>query len=270
MYMKISRTIPIFLIATILVFGTTISMGIPTSFAEPQYDSYEKDYDKKASGLNKQNVNCNNIIINGLNSAGQGSGGDIINPMTNDGEGDDGTGQWLGNNGDKKESNGIDNNIINFCKNKHNKIVVVTEEPQTPVEPTAILLVTKQLTCESEIEGVCEDLRTFINENSFLLQVEGNNPDPSSPFPGSVTGTDVTLGSGNYVVSEILTDAFFEAIDTLAATHPAVGTIILDLSFTGDCNPVFNEPETTGTITAGESQICNALNEFTFLPRIPE
>jgi len=31
--MKISRTIPIFLIATILVFGTTISMGIPASFA---------------------------------------------------------------------------------------------------------------------------------------------------------------------------------------------------------------------------------------------
>lgn len=40
-------------------------------------------------------------------------------------------GQWIGNN--EKDLNDINNNIVNFCKNKHNKIVVAAEEDQQPV-----------------------------------------------------------------------------------------------------------------------------------------
>ncbi|MDR4511098.1 MAG: hypothetical protein MRJ93_05265 [Nitrososphaeraceae archaeon] len=143
--MNISRTIPIFLIATILMFGTTISMGIPASFAEPQYNydknqpynSYGKDYDKKKSSeVNLQKVKCNNIIINGVDSAaGQGAGEDMLNGLANDNYG---TGQqdsqWLGNEENKR--NDINENIVNFCKNKHNKVVVTTEAgPQTNPPP---------------------------------------------------------------------------------------------------------------------------------------
>jgi len=167
--MKISRTIPIFLIATILVFGTTISMGIPASFAQSYEDSYAKD--KKTSNLNKQNVNCNNIIINGVNSAGQGSGGDMINDMTND-DGGDGTGQWLENGNDKKP-NSINENIVNFCKNKHNKIVVVTEqEPEEPpTTPT-----TGSLTVKKEIYG-CDDIEFDEILDNIFVRMNCSLPD---------------------------------------------------------------------------------------------
>ena len=133
MYMNISRTIPIFLIGAVLVFGTTISMGIPASFAQPEYKGYEesygKDYDKKkASSLNLQKVKCNNIILNGLDSSGQGAGGDMLGGMTDE---NDGTwqedGQWLGN-GDEKKFKDIDKNIVNFCKNKNIEVVEAVEE----------------------------------------------------------------------------------------------------------------------------------------------
>ena len=69
--------------------------------------------------------------------------------------------------------------------------------------------VTKQIDCEDQTEGDCEELLELINED-FIFQVEGNNPDPSSPFPGSPTGTDVTLGPGDYVVSETASETFLE------------------------------------------------------------
>ena len=152
--MKISRTIPIFLISAVLVFGTTISMGIPASFAEPQYNydknqqynSYGKDYDKKKTSSLNLKVNCNNvnnIIINGVDKPGQETAGDILGEMTNDEE-DDGTwqedGQWLGN-GDEKKLNKIDNNIVNVCINKNNIVAVAVAEE----EGTGSLTVKKEI-----------------------------------------------------------------------------------------------------------------------------
>ena len=97
--------------------------------------------------------------------------------------------------------------------------------------------VTKQIDCEDQIEGDCDDLRELVNENDFIIQVEGNNPDPSSPFPGSPTGTDVTLGPGDYVVSETTGETFGEDLQTFFDNHPDRSESLLyaPSSFTGDC-----------------------------------
>jgi len=113
-------------LAIVLVTGT-ISTMIPTKFGQSFEDRYAKG--KKSSDVNLKKVNCNNVIINGLDSAGQGtSGGDMINGMTD--EADDMTGQqegqWFGN-GDGKDLNGINENIVNFCKNKNNQVVAAEQ-----------------------------------------------------------------------------------------------------------------------------------------------
>ncbi|MDR4512421.1 MAG: hypothetical protein MRJ93_12040 [Nitrososphaeraceae archaeon] len=219
--MNISRTIPIFLISAVLVFGTTISMGIPASFAEPQYDSYGKDYDKKSSGLNKQNVNCNNIIINAGDSAGQGTttGEDMLGAMAAD-DGEDGTGQWL-ENGDKKGSNSINENIVNFCKNKHNKIIVAAE-PQTGsltvkkevfgCETSSSLSMDCQsldnndplwLSCDNPTISIT-DFCMNLPRNFFDIEVLDDTDTQIQQFKGSEQGTTIpNLEPGMYSVNEI-------------------------------------------------------------------
>ncbi|MDR4512605.1 MAG: hypothetical protein MRJ93_12975 [Nitrososphaeraceae archaeon] len=191
--MKISRTILIFLISAVLVFGTTISMGIPTTaFAQSYGDSYAKD--KKSTGLNKQKVNCNNIIINGIDSTSQGSGGDMINDMTNGqedwiGQQDD---QWIGNN-DEKNSNGINKNIVNFCKNKNTE-VVLAPEPQIG-----------SLTVKKEIFG-CVDNNPDDGEMNCLGLNSGSEDWLSCDDP-NISNTDACLNlQENFFDIEVLDD----------------------------------------------------------------
>jgi hypothetical protein len=134
------------------------------------------------------------------------------------------------------------------CINNNNNDVVEAEEPTTTT-----LKVTKQITCEDEIEDDCEDLLELVNENDYIIQVEGNNPDPSSPFPGSPppTGTDVTLGPGDYVVSETFSDSIFDDQQTFLANHPSRVIGLLPPSFTGACTESVSLA--TGTIAVGES-----------------
>ncbi len=128
--------------------------------------------------------------------------------------------------------------------------------------------VTKQVNCEDQIEGDCEDLLELVNENDYIIQVEGNNPDPSSPFPGSPIGTDVTLSPGDYAVSEDRSDSWFKDIRTFSANHP--GRFFSDSppSFTGYCTESISQIA-TGTITAGESQTCNVINPITIFAGTP-
>jgi hypothetical protein len=68
--------------------------------------------------------------------------------------------------------------------------------------------VTKLVRCEDqngENSQSCGDLLGNITENQFAIQVFGNNPDPSSSFPGSENGTVVTLGPGFYQVIDFPT-----------------------------------------------------------------
>ena len=126
--------------------------------------------------------------------------------------------------------------------------------------------VTKQIDCDDDTEGDCEDLLELVNENDYNIQVTGNNPDPSSPFPGSPppTGTDVTLGPGDYQVTETNANSLFQHVNTFFLTHPSSGPVTLgDPSFTGDCNGI-SPSRATGTIAVGEeSQTCNIINSIT-------
>ena len=99
--------------------------------------------------------------------------------------------------------------------------------------------------------------------------MEGNNPASSSQFPGSATGTDNTLGPGNYVVEETRTQSVVDDETTFQANHPEVIGFGYLVSFTGDCTNVINSFEKTGTIAAGESQTCNTIILY-FLLVFPE
>jgi hypothetical protein len=79
--------------------------------------------------------------------------------------------------------------------------------------------------------------------SDFTIHVEGENPSPSS-FAGSVPGTTVIIGQGEYSVTETM------------PILPAGTEIIEHLS--SDCN---------GTISLGESRTCIITNEI--LPSCP-
>jgi hypothetical protein len=68
--------------------------------------------------------------------------------------------------------------------------------------------------------------------SDFTISIVGNNPSPSS-FPGSSSGTTVTLGEGNFRVEE--------------------GGPAYDPSFVGDC---------TSTMSAGQTKTCTITNTF--------
>ncbi|MDR4510999.1 MAG: hypothetical protein MRJ93_04760 [Nitrososphaeraceae archaeon] len=288
--MNISRTIPIFLIATILVFGTTVSMGISTSFAQSYEDSYGKD--QKTSNLNLQKVNCNNIIKNGVDSADEGTGGgDMIKDMTN--EGDDGTGRWSGN-GDKKESNSINENIVNFCKNKNNKVVIVAEEEPQP----GSLTVKKEIFgCENmdEIGANCQPLQNNspdwiscdnptisnnvfcqeLSEDLFDIEVLDKQNNQILQFVGSQQGTTIhNLEPGIYTVNEIKHQSNEDQLGesepdqrecNTFQNFPEGGNLVkqnpmIDYSICFEYEDEQGEDCTTNAIAAGEAKTCIVKN----------
>ena len=114
-------------------------------------------------------------------------------------------------------SNSEINEFRFICINNNNNSVKGVEQPEPEPEPTTgTLKVTKQIDCDDDTEGDCEDLLELVNENDYNIQVTGNNPDPSSPFPGSPppTGTDVTLGPGDYQVTETNANSLFQHVNT--------------------------------------------------------
>jgi hypothetical protein len=146
-----------------------------------------------------------------------------------------------------------------FCIKKITPEKKIRPEPE-PV--TATLNVTKQITCQDEFQGQdCSDFEALITEDQYLIQVEGNNPVPSQ-FPGSESGTAVTLGPGNYTVSETVDASFNQDIATFQASHPGRLLNPPALSFTGNCTAPPLDLEATGIIAAGESQTCNVINSF--------
>jgi len=278
---SIKKTSSIFL-ATVLVLGTIAA--ISPSFmvgAAAQIDSYYDGMDnnyKKSAGkdVSVKSIKCNNINVNvnGLELTALPSS--LSNLLTN--EEADGSASSYGS-GIGSYDDGQTNSQGNFkficINNNNNTFVGVDDEEPTP--PKATLNVTKNVTCTYIFGAVvpelaCELLEDRITENQFLIEVTDDNPVPSQ-FPGSESGTIVTLGAGNYVVSEIPDVAAIEAdIVYLVQQFEAQSggteyTITPQVSFTGDCTDVNpNNPESTeatGTIGAGESQTCNIENHFT-------
>ncbi len=113
-------------------------------------------------------------------------------------------------------------------------------------ETTATLNVIKNVNCRVEedalgaLNGECDS----IGPDDFDITVTGNNPSPSN-FPGSSSGTSVTLDAGPYTVSE---------------TNNIVGDIEINAQFSGDCTQDEEDFEADGTISAGQEQTCTITN----------
>ena len=119
---------------------------------------------------------------------------------------------------------------------------------------------TKTVTCNPgdtfpQSAAACETIRNSVPPSLFNITVTGNNPNPSE-FPGLSVPVNVTLGAGDYEVTE---EAPF-------VTPPAGVSTTRTTNFAGDCTDVNpNDPlstEATGTIEAGESQICDISNDY--------
>jgi uncharacterized protein YegL len=104
-----------------------------------------------------------------------------------------------------------------------------------PVVEKATLNVIKQVICP---EGfVCPA------PGEFTISVTGTNPDPNS-FPGSATGTAVSLEPGAFQVTEL-------------APAPPTGLVAQPPVFSAGC---------TGNIQAGQELSCTITNEFVAAP----
>jgi hypothetical protein len=106
----------------------------------------------------------------------------------------------------------------------------------TPQPTTGTLLVTVGCSSNRDIPPLCPDK----GGPEFIIIVTGNNPTPST-FPGSKTGTLVTLDPGEFTVTETNS-----------------GPWIVFIS--GDCKRVADTASATGTIAAGEHKTCQVGN----------
>jgi hypothetical protein len=97
---------------------------------------------------------------------------------------------------------------------------------------------------ESATLSVCKvEFDADFSPKDFTFTVTGNNPSPEE-FAGNANCVDVTIGPGEYVVSE-------------TAVPEAEATQIIDSDCVQDPN---NRLRATGEIQAGETQICTFNN----------
>ena len=103
---------------------------------------------------------------------------------------------------------------------------------------------------ESATISVCKEVRLTSNGPSpdeFDFTVTGNNPSPEE-FTGDENCVDVTIGPGEYAVSEV---------------SPPLGGRTLDVRIEGDCEEdPNNQQRATGEIQAGETQECRFINSL--------
>jgi len=138
------------------------------------------------------------------------------------------------------------------CENENeiNNSLTITNitQAQQQEEPQTTLNVIKTVTCiveqdavgVSQLNGICDE----VGPEDFEIIVTANNANPSQ-FPGSETGTLVTLEAGYYTVVE----------------PPTLNT---GATFSGDCTQI-GPFEAEGTISDGETQTCTIDNEVTFI-----
>ena len=180
--------------------------GYDKPYEKPKYSSYKPDYNyykSKDSSISIEKVDCNNVNINfndvSVYNVGRPPAGDFTTLDASSSETENQEGITTANNfaDGEKPNNGFmkdKDGFVYVCVNYNNN-------KQEKPEPTmGSLNVAKQITCgpfpTAPPEGapspaLCDELLALITPDQFLFQVEGNNPDPSSQFPGSPTGTDV-------------------------------------------------------------------------------
>jgi hypothetical protein len=127
----------------------------------------------------------------------------------------------------------------------------------------ASVTVTKIVRCDSSLgipsdDSVCQFVLENVDSNQFNLAVTGNNPNITN-FQGSANGTNISLGPGNYTVSETPFD-MMDIENQLGET--AIVTILTDSN--GDCTSQYNQLDTfqeaKGMISNIELQSCEIIN----------
>jgi hypothetical protein len=127
----------------------------------------------------------------------------------------------------------------------------------------ASITVTKIVRCDSSLgipsdDSICQFVLENVDSNQFNLVVTGNNPNITS-FQGSANGTNISIGPGNYTVSETPFDTM-DIENQLGET--AIVTILTDSN--GDCTSQYNQvdtfQETKGMISNNELQSCEIIN----------
>jgi hypothetical protein len=234
----------------------------------PQYQSYDgkdsynsyKSTKDSSKNVNIKKIKCNNINLN-INNGQSGTG--------NDSNGNTTSGNGNTTDGFKKiNRDGFTFICINNNENARQGERPTPTEPPTepPVEELATLKVSKAIPCftngpDPRFFEICDSIHAAISPDLFDISVSGNNPDPSSPFSGSSAGTDVTLGPGNYQISETADSSVNTIINNLESTE---GAVISDFEsiFNGDCTKQ-GDHFATGTITEGETKHCVINNGFT-------
>ena len=133
----------------------------------------------------------------------------------------------------------------------------------TTQEQQATVTVTKIVRCDSSLgipsdDSVCQFVLENVDANQFDLVVTGNNPNITS-FQGSANGTNISIGTGNYTVSE-------SPFNTMDIENQLGETAIVTISTdsNGDCASQFNQVDTfqesKGTISNNELQSCEIIN----------
>ena len=238
---------------------------------KPEYpsdnNSYKSEKDSSSSSVSLNKLKCinNNVSINGNNTGNinvGNSGSSASSPGTYD-EGYLGVGSSGGNygegydNGYNKQKDAGFTCIIN--NNNNNTNIVAGGGNVT--EPTATLAVTKTVTCNPNDNlppaiAACQFIQTTILPSLFNIVVTGSEPDPDE-FPGSSVPVVVTLGAGDYEVTE----------EVPTVIPPIAGvSVARTTTFAGECTDVepLNAQSTVaaGTIEAGEPQTCNITNKY--------
>jgi hypothetical protein len=148
----------------------------------------------------------------------------------------------------------------------HQSGLEIYAQSNLPVESKkqqATVTVTKIVRCDSSLgipndDSVCKFVLENVDASQFNLVVTGNHPNMTS-FQGSANGTNISLDSGSYSISETPFDTM-DIENQLGET--AIVTISTDSN--GDCTSQFNSEDTfqeaTGTITNSELQSCEIIN----------
>lgn len=178
---------------------------------------------------------------------------------------------------------GLNNNCVAFeCNNQQNidnsKTIsdntnsnIVSESDNTNIgtngdgNESGTLTVAKEVRCEStrgtpSNDAVCnaaESSNLLPEPKDFIMIITGNEPNPPS-FPGSSTGTEVTLNPGIYKVSESSVNVNLQPLANLLDAE----STNVELTVTGDCIYDTDPPAIggIGSITSSGSQVCKLIN----------
>jgi hypothetical protein len=130
-------------------------------------------------------------------------------------------------------------------------------------EESSNLLVTKTIRCESSMgipsdTAVCQFVLENVVPSQFTITVNGTGSAPTT-IQGSANGTNVSVGQGNYTVSE-------DDFDTTDIENQLgeTATLTVSTASTGNCIPQYTNMDVfenaTGTITGINPQRCEIIN----------